>query len=386
MSVGVVVLGSTGSVGETTLRVIREMGGAFRVVGLAAGSRVERLMEQIEEFSPEVVSVAHAEDARRLASRFPRLEVTFGPHGATQVADAPGAQTVVAAIVGAAGLAPTLRAVQRGRRVALANKEALVMAGRLVMDAARRSGAEILPVDSEHCAVFQCSKGESPKHIRRILLTASGGALRDLPLHELEEAPPERVLRHPTWRMGRKITVDSATMMNKGLEVIEAHHLFGLPLEKISVLMHRESVVHSLVEFVDGSVLAQLAEADMALPVQYALTYPARKPGPTPALDLAHIASLSFAEPEPQRYPCLDLARQAARTSEAHKVALNSANEEAVRAYLEGRISYGAIPRLIRKVLEATVPASLDSLEHILALDRRSRQAAQRFMDEGLPA
>jgi 1-deoxy-D-xylulose-5-phosphate reductoisomerase len=386
MSVGVSVLGSTGSVGETTLRVIREMGGAFRVVGLAAGSRVERLMEQIEEFSPEVVSVAGAEDARRIAARFPRLEVTYGPHGATQVADVPGAQTVVAAIVGAAGLAPTLKAVQRGKRVALANKEALVMAGRLVMEAARKSGAEILPVDSEHCAVFQCSKGESPKHIRRILLTASGGALRDLPLDQLEEAPPERVLRHPTWRMGRKITVDSATMMNKGLEVIEAHHLFGLPLEKISVLMHRESIVHSLVEFVDGSVLAQMAEADMALPVQYALTYPARKPGPTPALDLAHIASLSFAEPDPGRYPCLELARQAARTSEAHKVALNSANEEAVRAYLEGRISYGAIPRLIRKVLESTVPASLDSLEHILALDRKSRQAAQRFMDQGLPA
>jgi len=386
MSVGVSVLGSTGSVGETTLRVIREMGGAFRVVGLAAGSRVERLMEQIEEFSPEVVSVAGAEDARRIAARFPRLEVTYGPHGATQVADAPGVQTVVAAIVGAAGLAPTLKAVQRGKRVALANKEALVMAGRLVMEAARKSGAEILPVDSEHCAVFQCSKGESPKHIRRILLTASGGALRDLPLDQLEEAPPERVLRHPTWRMGRKITVDSATMMNKGLEVIEAHHLFGLPLEKISVLMHRESIVHSLVEFVDGSVLAQMAEADMALPVQYALTYPARKPGPTPALDLAHIASLSFAEPDPGRYPCLELARQAARTSEAHKVALNSANEEAVRAYLEGRISYGAIPRLIRKVLESTVPASLDSLEHILALDRKSRQAAQRFMEQGLPA
>ncbi len=382
MSQGVAILGSTGSVGETALRVLRELRESFHVVGLAAGRRADRLMEQVEEFSPSVVSVASAEDARRIKARFPRVEVAYGPHGNTVVADAPDARTVIAAIVGAEGLAPTFRAVQKGKRVALANKEALVMAGRLVMDGARRSGAEILPVDSEHCAVYQCSRGESAKHILRVLLTASGGALRDCPLEELEGASPERVLRHPTWQMGPKITVDSATMMNKGLEVIEAHHLFSLPVDRISVLMHRESIVHSLVEFVDGSVLAQLAEADMALPVQYALTYPVRKPCPMPRLDLAHISALTFAAPDERRFPCLTLARQAAQASEAHKVALNAANEVAVGAFLEGRLSFGGIPRLIRRVLDATAPTTLASLEHILALDKSSRAAARALLEQ----
>jgi len=380
MSTGVSILGSTGSIGETALRVIRHLSGSFHVTGLAAGQNVQRLSEQVEEFRPKVVSVAELQHAAELKLRFPDLEVLYGTYGATMVAEMPEARTVVAAIVGSEGLAPTYRAVQKGKRVALANKESLVMAGRLVMDAAHRSGAEILPVDSEHCAVFQCLRGESPKHVRKIILTASGGSLRDASLHELEAAPREQVLSHPTWKMGRKITVDSATMMNKGLEVIEAHHLFGIPIDAISVLMHRQSVVHSLVEFVDGSLMAQLASADMALPVQYALTYPLRSPGLQSSVDLAAVKTLCFDDPDPRRYPCLSLARQAAVTSEAHTIALNAANEVAVAAFLDGFIPFGAMPRLISKVLDATFPTTPGELEQVLALHRAATELARAHL------
>ena len=387
MSTGVAILGSTGSIGETALRVIRHLGDSFHVVGLAAGKNVGRLAEQIREFSPAVVSVSKLEDAADLKREFPSLEVLYGTHGATVVAEVPEARTVVAAIVGSEGLAPTYRAVRKGKRLALANKESLVMAGRLVMEAARRTGAEVLPVDSEHCAVFQCMRGESPKHVKRILLTASGGSLRDADLSELDAAPRDRVLDHPTWRMGRKITVDSATMMNKGLEVIEAHHLFGIPIGAISVVMHRESMVHSLVEFVDGSLMAQLAAADMALPVQYALTYPVRLAGVQGFLDLAEIRTLTFSEPDPRRYPCLGLARQAAQTSEAHTIAMNAANEVAVAAFLEGLIPFGGIARLIARVLHETAPATPGELEQVLALHRGATERARACLSglEGGP-
>lgn len=383
MTTGVAVLGSTGSVGETALRVIRHLSGSFHVAGLAAGRRVERLAEQVREFRPRIVSVAQEEDAARLRAEFPEMEVLSGPRGSAVVAEAPDARIVIAAIVGAEGLPATYRAVQKGKRVALANKEALVMAGRIMMEAARRSGAELLPVDSEHCAVFQCVRGESKRGIRRILLTASGGALRDYPLEEIESAPLDRVLKHPTWAMGRKITVDSATMMNKGLEVIEAHHLFDVPLERISVLLHPQSVVHSMVEYVDGSIMAQLATADMALPVQYALTYPIRSPGAQEFLDLAAIQRLDFSEVDARRYPCLDLARQAAATSEAHTVAMNAANEEAVAAFLHGRISFGGIHRLIRRVLDATPPSQVSGLEQVLAFDGAARVHALHLLSNG---
>jgi len=376
MKTGVVVLGSTGSVGETALRVLRQHADRFEVVGLAAGRRVERLAEQIREFSPQAVSVGREEDARALGEAFPGLEVHSGPGGPVALVERPSSRTVIAAIVGARGLAATYRAVQLGRRVALANKEALVMAGGLMMDAARRSGAELLPVDSEHCAVFQCLKGESVRHVRRILLTASGGALREHPLDALASATVEQVLAHPTWKMGPKITVDSATMMNKGLEVIEAHHLFATPLERIDVLLHPQSLVHSLVEFEDGSVLAQLATTDMALPVQYALTYPARLPGVLERLDLATSPPLCFSEPDPVRYPCLGLARHAAARSGAHAVALNAANEVAVQAFLDERLTYGAIPGLIEDVLAATDAAAPASLEEVYEVDAASRRMA----------
>jgi 1-deoxy-D-xylulose-5-phosphate reductoisomerase len=377
MSTGVSILGSTGSVGETTLRVIRHLKGQFHVVGLAAGRGVQRLVEQVEEFRPRVISVVREEDAADLRRRFPGLEVVHGTYGATLVAEAPEARTVVAAIVGAPGLAPTYRAVQKGKRVALANKESLVMAGRLMMEASRRSGAELLPVDSEHCAVFQCVRGENKKQIRRIVLTASGGSLRDAPLSAMEDAPLDKVLSHPTWKMGRKITVDSATMMNKGLEIIEAFHLFEVPLERIEVLIHPQSIVHSMVEYLDGSVMAQLATADMALPVQYALTYPVRSPGAQDFLDLAALGALTFKEPDLDRYPCLQLARHAARTSEGHTIAMNAANEEAVAAFLAGHIRFGGIHRCIARVMDKVTPSMPSGLEEVLAFDKAGRALAR---------
>ena len=382
MSRGIAILGSTGSIGQTTLKVVRALPD-FHVVGLAAGHHVELVEEQIREFSPKIVSVTNEGEAKRLAGMFPDVEVLHGLYGASLVAEAQGAETVVAAISGSDGLAPTFRAVKKGKRVALANKESLVMAGRLLMDTARRTGAKILPVDSEHCAVFQCIKGESTKHIRRIILTASGGALRDEPAGSLGDATVEQVLAHPNWSMGRKITVDSATMTNKALEVIEAHYLFNVPIDKISVMIHRESVVHSMVEFVDGSLMAQLAETDMMLPVQYALTYPVRVEGPMPSLDLEKLNSLTFFEPDAGRYPCLGMGREAAKTSEAHMIAFNAANEAAATAFLDGKISYGGIERVIASVLDSTVPAAPSSLEEILSLHKGAQRQAEKVVASG---
>jgi 1-deoxy-D-xylulose-5-phosphate reductoisomerase len=383
MSTGVAVLGSTGSVGTTTLRVVRHLGrNAFRVVGLAAGKRMEVLEEQIREFDPLLVSVQSPEDAGRLRQKFPRLDVMQGPAGNVAVATMGEAHIVMAAIVGAAGLEPTYRAVLLGKRVALANKEALVMAGRFVMDAARRHGAELLPVDSEHCAVFQCLRGESVSHVRKILLTASGGSLRNHPMESLASATVDEVLNHPTWKMGRKITVDSATMMNKGLEIIEAHHLFQVNLGRIDVLLHPQSLVHSLVEFEDGSMMAQLAVTDMALPVQYSLTYPARMPGTLQFLDLAACTDLSFSHPDPLRFPCMGLARRAAETSEEHVIALNAANEVAVEAFLGGRIAYGEIAAVIEGVLEGTEGTRLGAFEEVFERDGWARELAWRLVGE----
>ncbi len=373
---GVVVLGSTGSVGETALRVLEQHAERFYVVGLAAGKRVKRLAEQIAKFKPLAVSVTRAEDATLLKERFKEVEVYSGPEGPVRLAERPEARTVVAAIVGSQGLPSTFRAVQMGRRLALANKETLVMAGRLVFDAARKSGAELLPVDSEHCAIFQCLQGEKASSARRLILTASGGALRDLPLKALPEATVEQVLRHPTWKMGRKITVDSATMMNKGLEIIEAHHLFKVPMEQIGVLIHPQSVVHSMVEFRDGSLIAQMASPDMALPVQFALTYPERVEGMVAPLDLAKGPPLTFFEASANRYPCLALAREAASTSEAHAITLNAANEVAVQAFLDGKLRFGEMAGLISGVLDETEARAPGAVNEVLELDATARRLA----------
>lgn len=383
MTIKLAVLGSTGSIGESTIKVVRSLKDRIKIVGLSAGKNINRIIEQIKEFSPLAVSVKDEEDARKVKKFFPKLEIFYGEQGSVAIASMPEAKTVVAAIVGIAGLPSTYKAVKLGKRVALANKEALVTAGRIITKSAQKSGAEIIPVDSEHCAIFQCLRGESTKFVSKIMLTGSGGALRDFPLEKISNASLSDVLNHPTWKMGRKITVDSATLVNKGLELIEASYLFGIPQEKIEVVIHRESIVHSLVEFFDGSVMAQLASADMALPIQYAITFPTRIEGDVKKLDFGSISKLSFEKPDKKRYPCLSLAREAFAESEAHTIAFNAANEVAVKAFIEEIISFGKIYMVIKKVLDKTISCSPESLEEIFYIDRISRELAQKFIAQG---
>ncbi len=383
MTIKLAVLGSTGSIGESTIKVVRSLKDRIKIVGLSAGKNINRIIEQIKEFSPLAVSVKDEEDARKVKKFFPKLEIFYGEQGSVAIASMPEAKTVVAAIVGIAGLPSTYKAVKLGKRVALANKEALVTAARIITKSAQKSGAEIIPVDSEHCAIFQCLRGESTKFVSKIMLTGSGGALRDFPLEKISNASLSDVLNHPTWKMGRKITVDSATLVNKGLELIEASYLFGIPQEKIEVVIHRESIVHSLVEFFDGSVMAQLASADMALPIQYAITFPTRIEGDVKKLDFGSISKLSFEKPDKKRYPCLSLAREAFAESEAHTIAFNAANEVAVKAFIEEIISFGKIYMVIKKVLDKTISCSPESLEEIFYIDRISRELAQKFIAQG---
>lgn len=372
----IALLGSTGSIGRQTLDVIRWLPDRFEIVGLAAGRYSDLFKAQLDEFRPRLAAVGKASEVEA-AGLPPGL--LWGAQGLGQVATAPEADLVVVATVGSAGLAPTLEAVARGKAVALANKEALVMAGRLITQQARRSGAPILPVDSEHSALWQCLRGEGELQewrdtVRALLLTASGGALRDLPPNELERVTPAQVLAHPTWQMGPKVTVDSATLMNKGLEVIEAQWLFGLPLDRIKLVLHRESIVHSLVEFVDGSVKAQLGTADMRIPIQYALSYPDRLPSRAEPLDLARVGTLSFEEIDLKRYPCLRLALEAAEWGQSYPAALSAANEVAVGLFLAGEITFGTIPVLVEEVLSRHQPVEIESLEAVLQVDEGARR------------
>ncbi len=372
----VAVIGSTGSIGQQTLDVIRWMPDRFQVVGLAAGSYSDLFKAQLAEFLPRLAAVGRATE--RDAAALPP-GVLWGSRGLTEVATALDVDLVVVAAAGRAGLVPTLDAVSMGKAVALANKESLVMAGSLVTSMARRSGAQILPIDSEHSAIWQCLRGEGElpewlSIVRAIVLTASGGALRDVPIEELEQVTPAQVLAHPTWKMGPKVTVDSATLMNKGLEVIEARWLFGLPLERIRVLLHRESLVHSLVEFVDGSVKAQLAPADMRIPIQYALCYPERVAGRAEHLDLAKVGSLTFGDLDLARYPCLGLALDAAARGRSFPAVLSSANEVAVDLFLGGKIPFVAIPALVEEVLSRHRPVEIESLQVVLQVDEWARK------------
>jgi 1-deoxy-D-xylulose-5-phosphate reductoisomerase len=373
----VVVLGSTGSIGCQTLEVIRALPERFRVVGLAAGNNLDLLAEQVGEFRPAMVSCLPAESLR------PRLDALSG-HRPEQVdintmATSSGVDVVVSAIVGAAGLEPTLAALEAGKVVALANKEAMVMAGNLLAIACRKGGGEIRPIDSEHSAIWQCLVGEDRKAVRRLIITASGGALRDLPQEELPRVTAEQALVHPNWRMGRRITIDSATLFNKGLEVIEARWLFDLPFDRIDVLMHRESVVHSMVEFVDGSVKAQLGLPDMRLPIQYALCYPERLAAEVPAFDLAAVGSLHFDYPDFARYPCLSLALDAGRRSGTYPTALAAADEVAVEAFVAGEMGFMDIPRLLADTLDSHVSRSEPSLPDILEADAWAREYAREW-------
>ena len=381
-SQGVAILGSTGSIGCNTLRVVESLTARqMRVVALGAGSNVERLADQIATHLPEIVSVdsetaAHDLRARLFERNIDLPRIVTGEAGLIEVATHPNADCIVSATVGAVGFVPTLRALEAGKRVALANKETLVMAGELMTRAARKSGAELLPIDSEHNALHQCLRGERPDEVRRIVLTASGGPFRTKNKAEMKQATVAEAMRHPTWQMGAKITIDSATLMNKGLEVIEAHWLFGFGPEQIDIVVHPESVVHSMIEMIDGSVIAQMGVTDMRHAIQYALTYPERHSCQLPPLDLVAISGLHFEAPDLDRFPCIALAYKALREGGTLPAAMNAANEEAVSAFIDERICLTEIPLIIESVMDEHTNQPARDIETILEADRAARLAA----------
>ena len=372
------VLGSTGSIGTATLDVAARFPERFTVVALAAGRNLDLLGGQIRTHRPGLVAVADEADARRLAAEFPGVEVMSGEAGRVAAATHPDADAVVGALVGAIGLVPTWHAILAGREIMLANKETLVMAGELVMAAAARWGAAILPIDSEHNALHQALRAGERKDVRRLILTASGGPFRTTPAAKLARVTAADALAHPTWKMGSKITIDSATMMNKGLEVIEAHHLFAMPEERIAVVVHPQSRVHSLVEFADGTLIAQLAVNDMRFPILYALAYPERLPSPLGFLDLVEVGTLTFEAADEGRFPCLSLARHALRSGGSAPAVLNAANEVAVEAFLTGRLSFPGIAAVVADALdrEQRCITAVRSLDDVLAADARGREWA----------
>jgi 1-deoxy-D-xylulose-5-phosphate reductoisomerase len=387
-STGVAILGSTGSIGCNTLRVVESLTTRrMRVVALAAGTNIERLAEQIAVHLPEVVSVENETAAHDLRAKLfernidlPRL--VTGEAGLVEVATHPQADCVVSATVGAVGFVPTLRALEAGKRVALANKETLVMAGELMTRAARKSGAELLPIDSEHNALHQCLRGERPDEVRRIVLTASGGPFRTMSKTEMKQATVAEAMRHPTWTMGAKITIDSATLMNKGLEVIEARWLFGFGPDQIDILVHPQSVVHSMIEMIDGSVIAQMGITDMRHAIQYALTYPERHACQLPPLDLTAISGLHFEAPDLDRFPCIALAYRALRAGGTLPAAMNAANEEAVSAFIDERICLTEIPAIIESVMNGHTNQPVADIETILEADRTARLAAHSEIEK----
>ena len=370
----VAVLGSTGSIGRQALDVIRQFPERFQVVALAAGQNCAELARQVHEFRPRYV--ASAAESPELASAIEAVGARTASMDEMAVAD--DVDIVLVGTAGAAGLTPTLEALERGRPVAIANKEVLVMAGHLVRAAMLRGGGQLRPVDSEHSAIWQCLWGEEDHEIRRILLTASGGAFRDFDQSQLARVTAEQALNHPTWKMGAKITVDSASLMNKGMETIEAMWLFGVPMEKVEVVLHRESIVHSLVEFSDGSVKAQLGVPDMRLPIQCALAYPERMPAPPmPTLDLAAVGSLNFGKPDMERFPCLRLAMESGRRGGTYPTAMAAADEVAVGRFLAGSIGFLDIPAVVEAVLERHESVDDPDLEAVLEADASARVAAQ---------
>jgi 1-deoxy-D-xylulose-5-phosphate reductoisomerase len=378
----IAILGSTGSVGATTLDVIGRFPDRFETIALAAGRNIRRLREQMARFQPRIVSVLSPEDARELADTTPGFhgEILHGPEGLRAVATCADVDLVVSALVGALGVLPTLEAIRARKTIALANKEVMVVAGELVTREARAHGVRILPVDSEHSAIFQALADHPPEAVRRIILTASGGPFLRWPIERLARVTPPDALQHPTWKMGSKITIDSATLMNKGLEVIEARWLFGVEATRIAVVVHPQSVVHSMVEFVDGSVMAQLAIPDMAIPVAYALAYPERLPLPhLPSLDLTAREGLNFLMPDEAKFPCLGLAYRSLLRGGVAPAVLNAANEIAVERFLGGDLRFTEIPILIEQLLESHPGAAGETLEDLLAADAWARERARSY-------
>ena len=380
----VAILGSTGSIGTSTLSIIESYPERFAVAALAAGRNVELAFAQCDRWRPRVVSMATEELAADLSARLKMagitgIEIVYGTAGTVHVATLPEVDFVVSAIVGVSGLEATYAAVQAGKPIGLANKECMVAAGEILTRAARAKGVPLLPIDSEHNAIHQCMRGGTKAEVRRIWLTASGGPFRTLPLDQFEQITVEQALKHPTWVMGQRITIDSATMLNKGLEIIEACRLFDLPPSSVKVTVHPQSTVHSLVEYVDGSILAQISVTDMRLPILYALSFPERIESEL-TFDMAQLGHLEFEQPDFERFPCLRLAYEAAEIGGAHCIALNAADEVAVAAFLERRIPFMGIPRTIEGVLEATPESHPSTIQEVLGLDQEARRIAERVL------
>ena len=379
------IIGSTGSIGVSTLDVVAAHPDRFEVVALGAGGNTDLLAEQVERFGPELVAVKDAQAAGRLRQRIgDRCTIVAGVPGQVDVATFDDADMLVSALVGAIGLQPTYEAIRAGRDVALANKETLVMAGRAMTEAAAASGAKLLPVDSEHNAIHQCLRGEDSAEVRRLWLTASGGPFRGWPSERIRDVTPEQALNHPTWKMGPKITVDSATLMNKGLEVIEARWLFAVPPDRIRVVVHPQSVVHSMVEFVDGSFKAQLGVTDMRHPIQYALSWPERWAASLPDFDPVAAGPLEFEKPDMGRFPCLGLAYAALEAGGTAPAVLNAANEVAVELFLAGRIGFMHIAAAIEATLEAADEGSDETVDGVLEADGRARTMAREWLEQGV--
>ncbi len=385
------ILGSTGSIGQSTLSICESFPDRYQVVSLAAGHNLDEALAQCLRWHPKVISIATQELADALTQRLRAAahtptEVIWGSQGTVRVATLPEVDFVVSAIVGVAGLEATYAAVRAGKTIGLANKECLVAAGELILAAARAHNSTLLPIDSEHNAVHQCLRGGQPSEVKQIWLTASGGPFRSTPLADFEHITPAQALKHPTWVMGRRITIDSATMMNKGFEIIEACRLFDLPPAQVRVTIHPQSTVHSLVEFIDGSILAQISVTDMRLPILYALAYPERPAAPQLSFDLAALTQLDFSQPDLARFPCLRLAYEAAESGPAACIALNAADEIAVAAFLEGRIPFTGIARTIEQVLAETPSHAPASIEEVLSADRMARECAQGMIARHAPA
>jgi 1-deoxy-D-xylulose-5-phosphate reductoisomerase len=371
------ILGSTGSIGVQTLDVVRQHPDLFRVISLSAGKNITRLAEQANEFRPKLVSVHTKELADKIKLELPPgIEVLYGEEGMSAAAVHQDVDFVVSAIVGSAGLTPTLKAIEAHKTIGLANKETLVTAGHIVMQKAKENGVAVIPIDSEHSAIFQCLRGEDPDSVERIIITASGGSFRDRTREQLKGVTVQEALNHPNWSMGAKITIDSATMMNKGLEVIEAHWLFGLPYSRIDTILHKESIVHSMVEFKDHAVMAQLGTPDMRIPIQYALVYPQRLAMAAEPLDLVKASTLHFAEMDFNRYPCLKFAYQAGEQGGTMPAVLNGANEAAVDRFLRGEIEFLGIEEIIRTVMDKHKVIGSPCVEEIIEADKWAREAA----------
>jgi len=380
----IVILGSSGSIGLQTIDVVKRYPELFNVVGLDVNKSIDALEQQIKELRPKAVVVVDAEKAQELSRRIAGTsnipELLTSIEGLEQLAAHPEADLVLNALVGSVGLRPTLAALRAGKTLALANKESMVAGGAIVAKVREETGAEILPVDSEHNAIFQCMVGERKREIKRLIVTASGGPFRGRTFSELESVTVEEALKHPRWTMGPKITIDSATLMNKGLEVIEAHWLFDLPYEQIDVIVHPQSIIHSMVEFEDGSIKAHLGQTDMRIPIQYTLSYPDRLPAPLPSLDFVEVGKLTFEKPDVRNFPCLAYAYEAIRLGKTYPAVLNATNEQAVAAFLSKKIRFTDIPNIIKQVIERHEPGDETDLGIVLETEHRAREYADRLI------